>query len=79
MAVFVTPGQNPIEEGHLVLDFNGTLAVDGVLVSGVAERLRELALTPNGLAIHVVTADTSASRPPSCLIRSQCVRVVLSR
>ena len=61
MAVFVIPGQNPIEVGHLVLDFNGTLAVDGVLLTGVAERLRELTLTPYALSIHVVTADTNAS------------------
>ena len=40
---------------HLVLDYNGTLARDGVLIDGVAERLRELA---GALAIHVLTADT---------------------
>ena len=61
MAIYVIPGQNPVKVEHLVLDFNGALAVDGVLVPGVAERLRELALTPHGLAMHVVTADTNAS------------------
>lgn len=40
---------------HLVADFNGTLAVDGVLIAGVAAALRTLATT---LEIHVVTADT---------------------
>jgi P-type E1-E2 ATPase len=39
----------------LVLDFNGTLAVDGKLAPGVAERLVRLS---EQLKIHVVTADT---------------------
>jgi soluble P-type ATPase len=58
MALYAIPGQNPIEARHLVLDYNGTLAVDGALAPGVAERLRELALPPHNLSIHVVTADT---------------------
>ncbi len=40
---------------HLVLDFNGTLAVDGRLKPGVGEALRNLA---SHLQIHVVTAGT---------------------
>lgn len=40
---------------HLLLDFNGTLACDGMLIEGVAERLRRLAAN---LTLHVVTADT---------------------
>lgn len=40
---------------HLVLDFNGTLAIDGHLQKGVGPRLKELAGT---LRVHVVTADT---------------------
>ena len=43
---------------HLVLDYNGTLAVDGKLLPGVSERLRRLA---NQLEIHVLTADTFGS------------------
>ena len=39
----------------LVLDFNGTLAADGILLNGVAEKLNELA---SELEIHVITADT---------------------
>jgi soluble P-type ATPase len=41
---------------RLVLDFNGTLAVDGELAGGVAERLRELAGRFG--EIVVLTADT---------------------
>jgi P-type E1-E2 ATPase len=40
---------------HLVLDFNGTLAFDGVLLAGVRERIERLS---QRLAIHVVTGDT---------------------
>jgi P-type E1-E2 ATPase len=40
---------------HLVLDYNGTLALDGRLLPGVRPRLRALA---RRLALHVLTADT---------------------
>jgi len=52
------PGSGKLVLEHLVLDYNGTLAVDGVLVEGVADRLRVLA---KKLVIHVVTADTFGS------------------
>jgi soluble P-type ATPase len=40
---------------HLVLDFNGTLALDGKLKPGVADLLLELA---GDLQLHIVTAGT---------------------
>ena len=43
---------------HLVLDFNGTLAVDGVLLPGVAERLAALAAD---MTVHVVSGDTNGT------------------
>jgi P-type E1-E2 ATPase len=49
------PDFGRLELEHLVLDYNGTLAVDGVLLPGVAERLTELDAR---ISIHVVTADT---------------------
>ena len=52
------PGHDPLNLSHLVLDYNGTIAVDGTLVPGVAETLNHLAQT---LTIHVVTADTFGS------------------
>jgi soluble P-type ATPase len=58
MALYVIPGQDPLEIRHMVLDYNGTLAADGMLAPGVAERLRKLALPPHSLTLHVVTADT---------------------
>ena len=49
------PGFGTLALEHLVLDFNGTLALDGRLREGVAPRLQALA---GALAIHVVTGDT---------------------
>ncbi len=40
---------------HLVLDYNGTLAVDGVLYPDLNEQLNNLS---NYIQIHVITADT---------------------
>lgn len=44
-----------LELTHLVLDYNGTIAQDGELLPGVAERIRSLAPM---LEIVVITADT---------------------
>ncbi|HEX8959686.1 MAG TPA: HAD hydrolase family protein [Solirubrobacterales bacterium] len=49
------PGRGPLRLAHLVLDVNGTIALDGVLLPGVADRLRDLG---GSLAIHLLTADT---------------------
>jgi soluble P-type ATPase len=48
-------GFGSLRIGHLVLDFNGTLALDGRLLPGVRRRLSRLARL---MQIHVVTADT---------------------
>ncbi len=40
---------------HLVLDYNGTLAIDGTPIEGVSALLAKLA---QRLTIHVITADT---------------------
>lgn len=49
------PGFRDLQLSHLVLDFNGTLAVDGKLLPGVGEAITALAAH---LKIHVLTADT---------------------
>ncbi|WP_300666948.1 ATPase P [Desulfoluna sp.] len=49
------PGFSDIAISHLVLDYNGTLALDGVPLMGVRERIEALSAA---LTIHVVTADT---------------------
>ncbi len=52
---FGIPGFGNIDIEYIVFDFNGTLAVDGLLLSGVKERLTALS---NELEIYVLTADT---------------------
>lgn len=49
------PGFKSLRLENIVLDFNGTIACDGVLLPGVAERLAKLKAH---FAVHVVTADT---------------------
>lgn len=55
MITIVIPGNKIIEAEFLVLDFNGTLAIDGSLIKGVRELLNELSTS---LQIHVITSDT---------------------
>ncbi len=55
MLTFEIPGHGKLEITELVLDLNGTLAVDGVVPDAVMERLRALSDT---LQVQVITADT---------------------
>jgi soluble P-type ATPase len=52
------PGYKQLKLEHLVLDFNGTLARDGIPLKNTLELLKILA---KKLIIHVVTADTFGS------------------
>jgi P-type E1-E2 ATPase len=49
------PGRGVIQIDHLVSDVNGTLALDGKLMDGVASALLQLG---DRLNIHLLTADT---------------------
>ncbi len=55
MIKIAIPGYGDLRLTHLVLDYNGTLAIDGRLLNGVADRLKALSAE---LDIHVITADT---------------------
>ena len=55
MLEYAIPGQEPLRITDLVLDYNGTLAVDGEPLEGVVGALQDLA---SSIRIHVVTADT---------------------
>lgn len=50
------PGRGLLRIADLVLDVNGTIAVDGQLIEGVNERLAALR---SEVALHLVTADTT--------------------
>lgn len=49
------PGRGTYRLEHLVLDVNGTLALDGQLLPGVAERLAALR---QSMRLHLLSADT---------------------
>lgn len=55
MIEIAIPGDKALRLEHLVLDYNGTLACDGALLPGVAERIVALS---RQMDVHVVTADT---------------------
>ena len=52
------PGRETIEIRNIVFDYNGTIAIDGQLIDGVANAINELAGEIN---FHVITADTYGS------------------
>jgi len=49
------PGRHDFALGHLLLDVNGTIALDGTIIDGVKARLAELSQKIN---IYIVTANT---------------------
>ncbi len=49
------PGFKRLNLKYLVMDYNGTLAIDGKLINNIEEKLNELAKVVD---IHIVTADT---------------------
>jgi soluble P-type ATPase len=49
------PGYGELALNHLVMDYNGTLAIDGKLIDGVKDALIKLS---ESLRLHVLTADT---------------------
>ncbi|MCR4955790.1 MAG: ATPase P, partial [Lachnospiraceae bacterium] len=57
------PGRDTIEIDCLVLDYNGTIANDGLLIDGVEERLTRL---KQQVEIHVLTADTYGTAKEQC-------------
>ena len=57
------PGRERLYIKNIVLDFNGTMALDGVLLPGVQERLN---LLSNILDVYIITADTFGSVLAAC-------------
>ena len=55
MIEITIPGRGELRLQHLVTDVNGTLAIDGQLIHGLAKRLSAL---KDRLTIHLLTADT---------------------
>jgi P-type E1-E2 ATPase len=58
MLKFEIPGRELIEVRNLVLDYNGTLAIDGLLIEDVKDKIN---LLSRHLDVFVITADTFGS------------------
>ena len=58
MIAITIPGRGSYNFKYLVLDLNGTIALDGEIIGGVEERLQQLSSL---LSISIVTADTHGS------------------
>ena len=63
MLCITIPGRRELRLSHLILDYNGTVALDGELIPGVASRLELLA---RDLSILVITADTHGTATRAC-------------
>lgn len=57
------PGLGNLKFDNLVLDYNGTVAIDGKLIEGVDKRLQKLS---EELEIYVLTADTFGTAETEC-------------
>lgn len=63
MIIYEIPGREDIEIKNVVLDYNGTIAVDGKLLKGVKELLSILKEHVN---IYILTADTYGTVEEEC-------------
>lgn len=63
MLTISIPGREDLVLRHLLLDYNGTIAEDGRLAEGVAQRVEALS---RSLEIYVVTADTHGTAAAAC-------------
>ena len=57
------PGFKVLNIKYLVLDYNGTIALDGCIADAVKERLKNLS---KELEIYVLTADTHGTAASMC-------------
>lgn len=63
MIAIEIPGRRPLAVSHIILDYNGTIAEDGILLEDVKELLFKL---KEDVEIHVLTADTYGSVKKQC-------------
>ena len=64
MSLIQIPGWGAVDIRHLVLDYNGTIALDGTMLPTVRQQLQEI--HQQGIAIHVITADTNGTARAAC-------------
>lgn len=64
MIIYEIPGRNKIQIQNIVLDYNGTIAVDGKLIDGVKNSINELA---GYVDVYILTADTYGNVKEECI------------
>jgi len=57
------PGREKLVLKNIVLDFNGTIALDGVLLPGVQNKLNDISEI---LDVYIITADTFGTVKAAC-------------
>ena len=57
------PGREEMTLSHLILDYNGTIAEDGLIIESIRPRLAQL---KEVLSIYVITADTHGTAAQRC-------------
>jgi len=73
MIDLIIPGRGKLTLEHLVMDVNGTLALDGILLDCVAERISSLR---DRIKVHLLTADTHGGQAViDSLLNLQAVRI----
>lgn len=63
MLIYEIPGREDIKIENIVLDYNGTIAVNGKIIEGVKELLTKLKDYVN---IYILTADTYGTVEKEC-------------
>ncbi len=58
------PGRERMTISHLLLDYNGTIALNGILLPSIPQKIK--AINKIGFTVHLVTADTNGT------VRNQC-------
>ena len=58
MITIKIPGYKELKLKYLALDYNGTLAFNGMIIDGVKEKLKRIS---NNLEIHIISAGTFGS------------------
>lgn len=69
------PGYKTLDLDYLVLDYNGTIAVDGLIPPAIKERLL---LLGDSFKIYVLTADTEIMTFPSGSAMNEKLRILSS-
>ncbi len=75
MITIKIPGYKEITLQHLVMDFNGTIAIDGILADGIENQINILS---SKLDIHVITADTFGHAREQ-LKNSNCKIIIINK